>query len=72
MNSYLLVPSLPETLNIMRDNEVTDKHGNVIDRGDYVSTKIRGGTHEGRVSKRQLVDNPLLELFSHNMFRWKR
>lgn len=56
----------------MRDNEVTDKHGNVIDRGDYVSTKIRGGTHEGRVSKRQLVDNPLLRLYSHHMFRWKR
>ncbi|CAI7591879.1 unnamed protein product [Penicillium discolor] len=35
----------------MRDNEVTDKHGNVIDRGDYVSTKIRGGTHEGRVEE---------------------
>lgn len=50
-NCYLLVPSLLETLNIMRDNEVTDKHGNVIDCGDYVSTKIRGGTHEGRVSK---------------------
>lgn len=72
LNSYLLVPSSPETLNIMRDNEVTDKHGNVIDRGDYVSTKIRGGTHEGRVSKRQLVDNPLLRLYSHHMFRWKR
>ncbi|CAI7629983.1 unnamed protein product [Penicillium crustosum] len=35
----------------MRDNEVTDKHGNVIDRGDYVSTKIRSGTHEGRVEE---------------------
>ncbi|KAJ5425913.1 hypothetical protein N7465_000983 [Penicillium sp. CMV-2018d] len=35
----------------MRDNEVTDKHGNVIDYGDYVSTKIRGGTHEGRVEE---------------------
>lgn len=46
----------------MRDNEVTDKHGNVIDRGDYVSTKIRGGTHEGHVSKPwQLMDN-LLDL----------
>lgn len=56
----------------MRDNEVTDKHGNVIDRGDYVSTKIRSGTHEGRVSKRQLMDNPLSKSSSHNMFRWKR
>lgn len=56
----------------MGDNKVTDKYGNVIDYGDYVSTKIRGGTHEGRVSKRQLMDNSLLELYSHNMSRWKR
>ena len=56
----------------MRDNEVTDKYGNVINYGDYVSTKIRGGTHEGRVSKRHLMDNTLLELYTHNIFRWKR
>lgn len=72
LNCYLLIPSLPETLNTMRDNEVTDKYGNVINYGDYVSTKIRGGTHEGRVSKRHLMDNTLLELYTHNIFRWKR
>lgn len=72
LNCHLPVPFLPETPKIMRDNEVTDKHGNVIDRGDYVSTKIRSGTHEGRVSKRQLMDNPLSKSSSHNMFRWKR
>lgn len=59
-------------LNIMDDNKVTDKYGNAIDYGDYVSTKIRGGTHEGRVSKQQLMDNSLLELYSNNMSRWKR
>jgi hypothetical protein len=37
----------------MSDKEVTDKHGNIIHRGDYVVTKIRGGTHEGHVSKAQ-------------------
>lgn len=46
----------------MCDNKVTDKHENVINPGDYVGTKIRGGTHEGHVSKPwQLMDN-LLDL----------
>jgi hypothetical protein len=36
----------------MGGNQVTDKHGNIINQGDYVVTKIRGGTHEGNVSKR--------------------
>ncbi|KAJ6012451.1 hypothetical protein N7522_002806 [Penicillium canescens] len=49
--SYLLLPLLPETLNIMSDKEVTDKHGNIIHPGDYVVTKIRGGTHEGQVDE---------------------
>ncbi|OQE41141.1 hypothetical protein PENCOP_c005G03851 [Penicillium coprophilum] len=35
----------------MGDNEVTDKHGNVIHPGDYVGTRIRGGTHEGYVKE---------------------
>lgn len=35
---------------MMSDTEVTDKHGKTIHRGDYVVTKIRGGTHEGNVS----------------------
>jgi hypothetical protein len=35
----------------MSDNEITDKHGNIIHQGDYVATRIRGGTHEGNVSK---------------------
>jgi hypothetical protein len=51
-NCYLFIPFLPETLNIMGGNQVTDKHGNIINHGDYVVTKIRGGTHEGHVSKR--------------------
>lgn len=49
-NCYLFIPFLPDTLNIMGDNEVTDKNGNIINSGDYVCTKIRGGTHEGHVS----------------------
>ncbi|KAJ5493874.1 hypothetical protein N7463_009961 [Penicillium fimorum] len=35
----------------MGDNKVTDKHGNVINHGDYVGTRIRGGTHEGPVEE---------------------
>jgi hypothetical protein len=49
---YLLL-FLPETLNTMSHNEVKDKHGNIINHGDYVVTNIRGGTHEGHVSKQQ-------------------
>lgn len=30
---------------------IFDKHGKVIHEGDYVFTKIRGGTHEGKVRK---------------------
>lgn len=59
----------------MGDNKVTDKHENVINPGDYVGTKIRGGTHEGHVCKSwQLVVN-FLGLYSvliAHMFRWKR
>lgn len=60
LNIHLLVPSFPKTVNIMGDSKVTDKYGIVINRGDYVWTRIRGGTHEGHVSKPQLTDNPLL------------
>lgn len=63
LNYYPLIPYLPETLKIMRDNEhkeVTDKYGNVITHGDYVSTRIRGGTHEGRVSKTTTYGQPFL------------
>ncbi|KAJ5688280.1 hypothetical protein N7536_010899 [Penicillium majusculum] len=35
----------------MCDNKVTDKHENVINPGDYVGTKIRGGMHEGHVEE---------------------
>ncbi|KAJ5510466.1 hypothetical protein N7453_002569 [Penicillium expansum] len=35
----------------MGDSKVTDKYGNVINRGDYVWTRIRGGTHEGHVEE---------------------
>ncbi|KAJ5971620.1 uncharacterized protein N7479_001538 [Penicillium vulpinum] len=35
----------------MGGNKVTDKHGNIIKPGNYVSTKIRGGTHEGHVEE---------------------
>jgi hypothetical protein len=38
----------------MSHNEVMDKNGNIINHGDYVVTKIRGGTHEGHVSKQIL------------------
>lgn len=49
----------------MRDNEITDKNGNTINRGDYVVTKIRGGTHEGNVSKRHhLMMSPWLILYA--------
>ena len=36
----------------MEASKITDKHGNVIHEGDYVFTKIRGGTHEGKVSQK--------------------
>lgn len=39
-------------LNIMSNNDIADKHGNIIHQGDYVATRIRGGTHEGSVSRR--------------------
>ncbi|OQD78946.1 hypothetical protein PENANT_c070G08481 [Penicillium antarcticum] len=35
----------------MSDNKVTDKHGHIIKHGDYVVTKIRGGTHEGHLEE---------------------
>ncbi|KAJ5826837.1 hypothetical protein N7447_003600 [Penicillium robsamsonii] len=35
----------------MGDNKVTDKYGDVIHPGDYVGTRIRGGTHEGPVEE---------------------
>lgn len=34
----------------MERGEVLDKNGNVIHEGDYVFTRMRGGTHEGKVS----------------------
>lgn len=30
--------------------QTVDKHGNPIHEGDYVFTRIRGGSHEGKVS----------------------
>lgn len=33
----------------MDRNNVADKNGEPIHEGDYVYTKIRGGTHEGNV-----------------------
>ncbi|KAJ5197714.1 uncharacterized protein N7498_006831 [Penicillium cinerascens] len=33
-----------------RDN-VSDKNGEPIHEGDYVYTRIRGGTHEGKVEE---------------------
>ncbi|KGO74596.1 hypothetical protein PITC_002410 [Penicillium italicum] len=35
----------------MGNNNVTDKYGSDINRGDYVWTRIRGGTHEGHVEE---------------------
>jgi hypothetical protein len=42
-------------LNKMEANKIADKHGNVIHEGDYVFTKIRGGTHEGKVSQNKFL-----------------
>jgi hypothetical protein len=48
----------------MSDDEVKDKNGNIIHPGDYVVTKIRGGTHEGHVSKGQhLMNNHWLDIY---------
>ncbi|KAJ5880460.1 uncharacterized protein N7473_011513 [Penicillium subrubescens] len=30
---------------------IVDKYGNAIQEGDYVFTKIRGGSHEGKVQE---------------------
>ncbi|KAK7926535.1 hypothetical protein PG985_003533 [Apiospora marii] len=35
----------------MSGNTVHDKHGEPIEEGDHVYTKVRGGQHEGDVSK---------------------
>ena len=35
----------------MEASEIKDKHGNPIHEGDYVFTRIRGGSHEGEVGK---------------------
>ncbi|KAJ6120932.1 hypothetical protein N7523_005212 [Penicillium sp. IBT 18751x] len=35
----------------MGHEEVLDKDGNPIHEGDYVVTRIRGGTHEGKVEE---------------------
>ncbi|KAJ5195413.1 uncharacterized protein N7498_008851 [Penicillium cinerascens] len=35
----------------MGHGEVLDKNGNVIHEGDYVFTRMRGGTHEGKVDE---------------------
>jgi hypothetical protein len=36
--------------------QIVDKHGNPIHEGDYVFTRIRGGSHEGKVRRtRQLI-----------------
>lgn len=32
---------------------IVDKYGNAIQEGDYVFTKIRGGSHEGKARKTQ-------------------
>ena len=66
----------------MSDKEVTDKHGNIIHRGDYVVTKIRGGTHEGHVSKGEhLMNNHWLDIYeasgqialtTPHIYRWMR
>lgn len=34
-------------------DQIVDKHGNPIREGDYVFTKIRGGSHEGKVCPKQ-------------------
>ncbi|KAJ5178838.1 hypothetical protein N7492_002048, partial [Penicillium capsulatum] len=33
----------------MQAGDICDKHGNPIRKGDYVFTRIRGGSHEGEV-----------------------
>jgi hypothetical protein len=67
----------------MGHGEVFDKHGNAIHEGDYVVTKIRGGTHEGKVSQERhhpvdptvalssLVMGHVLTVFRPTL-RWKK
>lgn len=48
--SILLVPSLGlNKVVIMSVEEIQDKKGNDIIEGDFVYTKFRGGSHEGKV-----------------------
>ncbi|CAI7678457.1 unnamed protein product [Penicillium pancosmium] len=35
----------------MEHSDIDDKHGNPIHQGDYVFTRIRGGSHEGKVEE---------------------
>ncbi|KAF5862204.1 hypothetical protein ETB97_011909 [Aspergillus alliaceus] len=35
----------------MEKDDVKDKHGDAIHEGDYVFTRIRGGSHQGEVEK---------------------
>lgn len=39
----------------MPNPPVTDKKNADIEKGDYVATKYRGGTHEGEVSKEKYL-----------------
>ncbi|KAE8361986.1 hypothetical protein BDV27DRAFT_160211 [Aspergillus caelatus] len=35
----------------MVKGDVKDKHGDIIHEGDYVFTRIRGGSHQGEVER---------------------
>lgn len=52
--------SKPISLRKMDNTEIVDKHGNTIHEGDYVFTRIRGGSHEGKVWQTCLVTTELL------------
>jgi len=60
-----------QTITTMPD-QVKDKNGNTIEKGDYVFTKIRGGKREGEVeeivvtqeeAKKENVKNPPKVIF---------
>ena len=64
---------------IMSAHSVKDKHGMTIKEGDFVLTKYRGGTHQGKVSKSALPGESFQILGMRNkhhvhiiLHRWKK
>ncbi|KAJ5673759.1 hypothetical protein N7462_009198 [Penicillium macrosclerotiorum] len=46
----------------MENSDIWDKYGNPIHKADYVFTRIRGGSHEGKVEEIITDDNRAAEL----------